>query len=645
ALDGPDDTERPLFRTRLYEHGFDRTSHLLLDEFQDTSRMQFDLLWPLMEDILSVVGADARGQRSLFLVGDWKQAIYRWRNAAPDHLKRCIDPFLKSGQLAVETLPHNHRSTPLLIGFFNHLVAGLFAGTDQVHFQTPPEGRAEPYSGLSEVAVVPAACDAGDDPAYERLVALIAEKQRQCRCAPGDMAVLCRSNAHVDRVAAAMARAGIATSGLRGRELLSLREGAALFLSLNALFSDDDGGFTRRALAGLGYGQPLEANLAALAATIGAAPRPHRFAVLAAALRELLPHFPRVLAETLWNEAERYFDRPDAGDAAAFLRYLLEMSRLITVPEGEHAGRVKLATIHSAKGLEFPHVFLFWKEGIDRTREIPHPGDGCPIGLNKDEIAFLDTDPVAGARALAEAAEATQDERTAETANLLYVAATRAVKSLTILLRADREGGLKGFSERMHSAAERPIPGAERTEAGWRQDYGPASPKPPDHETLTAPDLGPHIGARRESDQMDPTLHSAAVEAGIERGLRIHGALARLDGKSGSVPPGLLAGEERAAVDRFLREPGVREILFRTGAVLTEQHLSDTRAFGIVDRLIIAPDRITLIDFKTGRVGHLADRYLPQMIRYRAILQTLFRGRPVECYLLFVDEPHRILTI
>ena len=68
-------------------------------------------------------------------------------------------------------------------------------------------------------------------------------------------------------------------------------------------------------------------------------------------------------------------------------------------------------------------------------------------------------------------------------------------------------------------------------------------------------------------------------------------------------------------------------------------------SFGIVDRLIIAPDRITLIDFKTGRVGHLADKYRPQMIRYRTILQGLFGGRPVECYLLFVDEPHRILTI
>ena len=98
-------------------------------------------------------------------------------------------------------------------------------------------------------------------------------------------------------------------------------------------------------------------------------------------------------------------------------------------------------------------------------------------------------------------------------------------------------------------------------------------------------------------------------------------------------------------MERFLSDPKVREILFRPGKVLTEQHLSDTRSFGIVDRLIIAPDRITLIDFKTGRVGHLADKYRLQMIRYRTILQGLFPGRPIEGYLLFVDEPHRIVTV
>lgn len=645
ALDGPDSRDRPLFMARLYELGFHRMAHLLLDEFQDTSRIQFDLLRPLLDDILGCVGENAEGDRSLFLVGDWKQSIYQWRDAAPDHLKACIAPAMLSGQIATEPLPHNYRSTPLLIAFFNHLVADLFAGTDKEHPQAPPEEPKHPYSGISEVAVIPACCGAGDGPAYERLIEAIAQKQKDCGCAWGDMAVLCRTNIHMDKVAAALAQAGILSSGLRGRELLSLREGTALTLSLVALFSEHDGRFIPRALSTLGYDEALTAAITRLAGTIGAAPRPHRFATFAAALRDLLPYFPRVLIETLWDEAERYFNRPDAVDVAALLRYLIEMSHLITVPEGEHADRVKLATIHSTKGLEFPHVFLFWKEGPDKAPEIRHPDDGCPLGLNKDEIAFLATGPIAGADAIADAANALKEEKAEETANLLYVAATRAVSSLTILLRADKEGSLKGYSERMYRTAERPIPDAERTDFGWRHDYGPEKPRPSEHEALTAPDLAECIVEQAVGDEMDPTLRSAAIEAGIERGLRIHAALAGLTGDRRSIARSDLAEEEFAAIDRFLREAKVRELLFRPGAVLTEQHISDTRAFGVVDRLIIAPDRITLIDFKTGRVGHLADKYRPQMIRYRTILQGLFAERPVECYLLFVDEPHRILTV
>ena len=645
ALDGPDSPDRPLFMARLYEQGFHRTAHLLLDEFQDTSRIQFDLIRPLLEDILSSVGENAEGERSVFLVGDWKQSIYQWRDAAPDHLRACIEPVLRSGQIAAETLPHNYRSTPLLIGFFNNLVEELFAGTDRMHLQTPPGEPKHPYSGISGVEAVAAACSGGDEPAYLRLVETIRQKQAAYGCAWGDMAVLCRTNGHMDKVAAALSLAGIPTSGIRGRELLSLREGTALFLSLAALFDRHDGRFIPFALSALGYdGAPVNA-VARLAGTLAAAPRPHRFASVAAALRELRPCFPRVLIEALWDQAERYFNRPDSVDAAAFLRYLLKMSRLITVPEGEHAGRVKLATIHGTKGLEFPHVFLFWKEGLDRPPGFPHPDDGCPMSLSKADIAFLETGPMAGTKAIVEAATSVKEERDDETANLLYVAATRAVRSLTILLRADKEGGLKGFSERLHRAVARRVADAERTESGWRHDYGPGVERPSDHEELTEPFLAGDASAPVDADEMDPSLRSAAVEQGIERGLRIHAALARLTGDHDAISTGDLAEEERTAVNRFLREKKVREIVFRPGTVLTEQHLSDTCAFGIVDRLIIGSGRITLVDFKTGRVGHLADRYRPQMIRYRKILQKLFKGHQVECYLMFVDEPKRIIQI
>ena len=201
----------------------------------------------------------------------------------------------------------------------------------------------------------------------------------------------------MDKAARELAKEGIPTSGIRGRELLSLREGTALWLSLTALFTESKGDFIPRSLCQLGYGEELTACLATLTAATAAAPRPHRFAALASALQGLSGQFPRLLVETLWDEAEGYFARPDAGDAAAFLAYVLAMSHLITVPEGEHADRVKLATIHATKGLEFPHCFLFWKEGQERAPEIPHPEDGCPLSLSKDELAFLATNPIAGA--------------------------------------------------------------------------------------------------------------------------------------------------------------------------------------------------------------------------------------------------------
>ncbi|MCL2669223.1 MAG: UvrD-helicase domain-containing protein [Syntrophaceae bacterium] len=646
SLDGPESLDRPHFMARLYELGFYRTNHLLLDEFQDTSRIQYDLLRPLIDEILGSVGEDAEGARSLFLVGDWKQSIYQWRDAAPDYLRERVGPFLASGQLAPDILPHNYRSTPLLITFFNHLVEELFDDPDKVNLQTPPEEPRRPYAGVSEVAVIPAACDKGDEAVYVRLVEAIREKQAACGCDWGDMTVLCRTNGHQDKIAAALAKSGISTSGVRGRELLALREGTALWLALIAAFTGHNGDFIPRGLAALGYGEELSAIITRVTAAAANAPRPQQFAALATALRSLAPLFPPVLVETIWDEAERYFDRSDAGDVAGFLSYLLEMSYLITVPEGEHAGRVKLATIHSTKGLEFPHVFLFWKKESERAPEILHPDDGCPLSLNKDEIAFLATDPIPGGGVFAEAAAAVKEEKAEETANLLYVAATRSVKSLTILLRADKEGDVgEGFGKRMLRAAGKPISDAERTTFGWRYDYGPEKPAPADSEELPPPVIAESTAGPEPEKEMDPALRSADIEAGIERGLRIHAALARLTEGRRTVGPAGLTKEDLSAVEQFLAESKIREILFRPGKVLVEQHLSDTRSVGIVDRLILAEDRITLIDFKTGRVGHLAEKYRLQMLRYRTILQGLFPNRSIDGYLLFVDEPHHIVAV
>lgn len=659
ALDGEETPDRPELMARIYERGYHWTAHLLLDEFQDTSALQMDLLRPLLEDIAAEIGEMGEGERSLFFVGDWKQSIYRWRGADPDRLQRWLAPLVRSGQLHTEKLKYNWRSTPLLIAFFNNLTKELFAGSENAgdtQKEPPEEERKSPYAGLSSIAVIPVACSGNaDGPLYETIVAEIRKRQAETNCAWGDITVLCRTHAHLTKVAAGLAAAGegeksVGTSDLTGRELLSLREGTALFLALAAIFSGGEE-FVKRALAELGYGD-LTDTVRRLTAEMARRPAPRRFAAFAAVLRELASHFPRAIIETIWDEAERYFDRPDAGDAAEFLKYLLSVGSLVTVPEGEHSDRVKLATMHSAKGLEFPHVFVLWKDGREAGEPVIDPEDRCPLKLGKGEVDFLATVSTAEMTAIARAAEEGHGGRDAETANLLYVAATRAQQSLTIVVRADSKGEMKEFGERMVRAAQEPIPDLEKTDFGHRHDYGKAPQTTPDHEELSAVaggfrlrDTTPgQVGEQvpgTDGDDIDPTLRSADIEAGIARGLRIHAALAGLSPEFEMPKHADLTPEERQAIEKFLRDPAVRGILSRPGKALCEQHLSDRRAFGVVDRLIVAADRITLIDYKTGRVGHLAGKYREQMARYRAMLTGLYPDRPVEAYLLFIDDPKR----
>ncbi|MGI6087221.1 MAG: UvrD-helicase domain-containing protein [Kiritimatiellia bacterium] len=644
-LDGTNADKRPALLTRIYERGYDRTAHLLLDEFQDTSGEQIQLLQPLMEDILGNIAPGGAGEKSLFIVGDWKQSIYRWRGAEPDRLNNWLAPLLKNRQLVVQELPYNWRSTPLLINYFNHLTAVLFKGTDYAHHRQapPPAGKRKDYSGISRILTLPVSCKQNEEALYTTLVEEIIKWQADTGCAWGDIAVLCRTNENMRKIAAALATQGIATSGVRGRELLSLREGVALYLALTALFTPHDGKFIPMALDKLGYDAALQQELERIKEINASSFDPFRFADVAQALRELSRHFPPVLIETVWNDAERYFDSPAPGTPSDWLKHLCDMSPWVTVPEAEHAARVQLATIHGTKGLEFPHVFVLWKEERDRPSILEHPDNGTPLQLNKGEREFL---AAAGALKMPSDAGGNDDEAdklSEETANLLYVAATRAISSLTWVLKANKDGEMQGFSERINQAAAQPIADAEQIPMGYQHDYGAGKQRPADAVELP-PYHTPEFKPAPLIEEIDPALKSAEIEAGIVRGLRLHAALARLTPEC-SLPDDVdLTPSERQCLQRFLSDSAVSAILRRPGKVLCEQHVSDTLHFGLVDRLIIAPDKVTIIDYKTGsRHSSLEEQYREQMLRYRKILTALYSDkRLIECFILFVDDPNAI---
>lgn len=106
----------------------DRISHLLLDEFQDTSIIQYKILRPIIEEILS--GEGRIGNRSFFAVGDEKQSIYRFRGGYGELLGKIKD---LSSEIVSKNLNMNYRSSKEIVDFVNQIfgaegtgIAGYF---------------------------------------------------------------------------------------------------------------------------------------------------------------------------------------------------------------------------------------------------------------------------------------------------------------------------------------------------------------------------------------------------------------------------------------------------------------------------------------------------------------------------------------
>lgn len=109
----------------IYERLGARYRHFFIDEFQDTSLLQWENLMPLIENALSQQYSDTQ-TGSLLLVGDVKQAIYRWRGGLPEQFLNLINlqqPFVQKQQ--VENLDTNYRSRQEIIKFNNNFFTFL----------------------------------------------------------------------------------------------------------------------------------------------------------------------------------------------------------------------------------------------------------------------------------------------------------------------------------------------------------------------------------------------------------------------------------------------------------------------------------------------------------------------------------------
>src|SRR5262245_23178894 len=461
-----------------------RYHHVLVDEFQDTSRAQWELVSLLVQSWGEGAGLASSGplSPSIFSVGDRKQSIYAFRDADVsilDDARRYIEALRPDGD-ARRTISRSFRSVPALLALVNDVARDMpkvdgrrdgfrYAEEDQFPIdsnqgsisQEPPNGASFTPLGLI-TADSPEACADATAAEIVRLLeqeTVVRDKTTGAarRMTPSDVAILFRTRDSHREFEAALERRGIGTYVYKGlgffdadeiKDVLALlwyladplsdMRAAALLRSRFARVSDE----TLRRLAphiaaAVGGSSPATQLDAADAATL------HRLRDACARWRELVDRMPPaelldlVLAESAYFVEMRGPRLLQARENLKKLRALIRriqnrgyatlgritahLDRLAVGDESnaviDALDAVHLMTVHAAKGLEFPIVFVVnLARGTggfrDPIRVVAGAGDASVSVAVGDFRSSADED--------AAAKEAEESKR------LLYVALTRA---------------------------------------------------------------------------------------------------------------------------------------------------------------------------------------------------------------------------
>lgn len=782
----------PRLRPQVHFRLDARLEHMLLDEFQDTNRNQWDLLRPLLDEVL----AGDMPPRTVLVVGDVKQSIYGFRGAEPAVFGAARELVRRQvGPAAVRQLPTNFRSLPAIVDGVGALfqaqpLADLLgeaaAGVRQEAARTAAAGQivcVQPFRRVGS--------ESGHQRAAAAVVALIerllqggfatwapdpvatGERARALSCE--DILILTRNKTHLAVYEAALRRAGIPFTPA-GRGLLArCREVQDVLALLRWLTypADDTAGAAvlRSPLCRLPETQ-VQALLAARNAGRPGVQRRSLREVLqnatacapAAAAGHLLAWFPLAgllplhdLLRHIYREAEvlerfeiahgeqarfnllRLLDLALAAETrgGSLRDFVAELEQAVRLGGQEEAappaaaggGRVRVMTVHGAKGLQAPVVILADAAAPlrEKTESLLLAEDAAvdPAGgqAGEPEAALADGPWVHGVRKehyeaavlpdagslpgpLAAPRRRAARRLLAEEAHILYVAMTRARDRLFVLGGCnDRQ--TEAETARSHLGWLAQAAAAVRTGLVWRDaDAFLADPLPLDpargRDTIVPnapvaereaaagrlvvwepPPIVPRLQIVSPSQlDDDRELHirfavaaggdleraaladSAAAEPAAttscshdnpatRRGTRVHAWLERAC-LLGELPPPpreavLRADWEEAravwtdpalawiflpdndAVRGFCEVPILHGL---TGAG------GERRCRGVIDRLLIGPGRLDIIDYKTnriepGQVEAAAAGYRSQLLAYRQALSALCQDQDVRCWLLW----------
>ncbi len=656
----------------------DRIYHYCIDEFQDTSPLQWGALSPLIENSLAAGG-------SLFVVGDTKQSIYGFRGADWRIMRSFVtgESAFPSAPLDLKFLETNRRSTARIVEFteqaFTRIAAdeayrqpaehsGLHAVHQEVADTKAGQGHVEVMVFRDTVRGEDQPAEPIDRPERHALLELITSARRR-GYADSDLAILTPGNAHVIEVSGWLNEAGIdflshSSLDIRNRKLIG--EIVALLTFLDSPI--DDLSFTTFVLGDLcakafsedpsapshtqlhtmlaerdrGQAFPVYKEFSRLSAEcwdryfsrlfadVGHLPL---YDLVADAFKTFDPfrHFPEeegALAKFL--EVVKNGEQGGLNDLKEFLKSAGDLEEgsdwELEPPVGESV--IRVMTIHKAKGLQFPIVIVLL---YDFTIALENP----VIVRRGEEIELMriSADAAKISPEIQDIRQAQLSVATTDALNRLYVALTRAEREMYILLLPGRTPGFPSV------LLDHPADPADRRPNALHS--------PPGYSTAIV--AGYHHVLRRPEREV---ASGRLTFRETRRGEYLHAILSQIEYVEGDIRqsvataflrsgvPAGAAGDVEEVLSRFLSQPDVRPLFERRAGrtVLCEQEVVDASgALYRIDRILLDSDNIVVVDFKTG--GERDDRaYREQVLRYQALVRNSLSGRRVRGVLAYIDR-------
>jgi ATP-dependent exoDNAse (exonuclease V) beta subunit len=676
----------------IYEMMGERFICYLIDEFQDTSRMQWENLFPLIDNAL------ASGYFNL-AVGDGKQSIYRWRGGDVEIMESEIRRRLPEEQLNNAFLEENYRSREAVItfnnGFFlaihqalgeeNRLLKNIYHEADQ--FVTDKKG------GLVSLQFVPQTSrkEEADPMVFDLVDTIVEECIDTWHYREKDIAILTRTKKEGRKIAEHLLEQKRNYSIVSPDSLVLAKIPLVRFLVDVLRYLNNPEDLISRA-AIIHYLCLHKKTNPTDAETVGdfirkqdpeflqSHPEIHSFFkrrdwLIRLPVYEALEEVIRIFqVQTFLDfntagylqaflDVVSHFSTENNVDFSSFLDWWENNEEEFSVEVPEDVDAIKIMTIHKAKGLEFPVLivpYADWQHELDRQLWLkPDPGElkldppleiPIPIKRRKElQKTFFEK-------------ELQEEKKKVEVdnVNLLYVAFTRAVDRLYIISGKPKENNRKSGTEKKISNAQLlwdlAVPLMKEQESR------------PDHFVLGEPAAREESRKKRtETDSEEVTdlistrwynkitirrkatefwrFDRSYTEEKRTWGILVHKVLSTISSSddvqqvvTGILNSGDIEVKERRIlaekINEIFRDETVKGWFDPKHQVFTESPIITDEGVLRPDRVMVADGRVKIIDFKTGVKLKTHEN---QLRKYKDALENMGYDT-VEAFLLYLED-------